>query len=395
MSVASGSLQVTRVQSPAELTPYLEAWRDLAGGAPMRGPEWLLQWWAHFAEPDDDLCLLLLQVPEGPLVGLAPLYLQGRGGRGTVRLLGAANACTHHSDWLAAAGWQTRVGRAVGRFLLSHQAQWQRLLFEAVDADAAALHATLDYLAEHGWLQHRRQIHGCWKIALPATWDDYLGMLSASLRKRCRRLQRQFFDSGRIRLCQATNEAQLQEGFGILLQLHGARWGSARQPLGVFADPRFRAFHLAVSRDLLARRQLRLAWLVDQGRPLAVEYQFVDAKAVYAYQAGVDLSMASCSPGKLSMMAAIQFAIDQGCSSFDLLRGDEPYKANWRAQPVACHDLRLWPKRLRGRLECGLWHGYTLAARRLKPLLPARLVDLGLRCWQALRAATDSLRRRG
>ena len=52
--------------------------------------------------------------------------------------------------------------------------------------------------------------------------------------------------------------------------------------------------------------------------------------------------MAEYSPGKLSMMAAIQFAIDQGCEFFDLLRGDEPYKANWRAAPVACHDLRVW-----------------------------------------------------
>jgi CelD/BcsL family acetyltransferase involved in cellulose biosynthesis len=253
----------------------------------------------------------------------------------------------------------------------------------------------MDVLSENGCLCHQRPINSCWKIALPATWDDYLRLISGSLRKRCRKLQRQFFDSGKIQVRQVESEADLDKGFEVLLKLHAARWGSARMPLGVFGDQRFRTFHETVSRKLLARKKLRLAWLECDGKPIAVEYQFVDAKVVYAYQAGIDLSMDEYSPGKLSMMAAIQFAISRGCRFFDLLGGDEPYKANWRAVPVARHDHRVWRSRRRGWLEWSMWSAYTLAAARLKPVLPPRFIYYGLKTLSEIKDVWGSFLGRG
>ncbi len=375
----SKPLQTKPVHSVSELAPYLDGWRTLASGRPMRSPEWLLGWWKIYASPGDKLNIILVVEPGGALVGLAPLYLQNGGTCATFRVLGARDNCTHHTDWLSAAGWESRVGGEVALFLLRCRQDWKRLLFEAVDADADALHATVAHLTENGCLGHRRPINSCWKISLPATWDDYLLMLSRSLRKRCRKLQRQFFDSGKIRIRQVEEEADLREGFQTLLELHADRWGSAGQPLGVFSDPKFRKFHELISKGLLAQSKLRLAWLEYEGKPIAIEYQFFDEETVYAYQAGLDLSMDKCSPGKLSMMAAIQFAIAKGCKSYDLLGGDEPYKANWRAAPVARHDLRVWNAGIRAHLEWAGWRGYSWAVRRLKPIIPQRLIAMGLK----------------
>lgn len=391
LNVQNKPLKKTRADSASDLEPYRVGWHELADDAPMRSPEWLLAWWEMYATRNDELCILFFHEPGGTLVGLAPLYLRRVGRKATFRILGAGDSVTHHTDWLCAAGWETRIGREVGQFLLKAQPEWKRLLFESVDADAAAIHATLAFLVENGCLGHLRPINSCWKITLPATWDDYLQMLSRSLRKRCRKLQRQFFDSGRIQIRQVESEADLEKGFEILLDLHAARWGSSGKPLGVFDDQRFRAFHEKISRDLLACSKLRLAWLECDGKPIAAEYQFVDAKAVYAYQAGVDLSMDEYSPGKLSMMAAIQFAIARGCESFDLLGGDESYKSSWRAVPADCHDLRVWQNGILGRATWVMWSGYTLAARRLKPIIPARLIQLGLKSLHATRDACGSM----
>lgn len=345
----------------------------MAAGAPMRSPEWLLGWWEQYATPADSLHIILVFDSEKNLVGLAPLYQQQVSSNKTLQGLGARDNCSHHLDWLSIAGWETRVGAAVARHLFQDPQSWKKLLLEAVDADATAIHATLNHLTGHGCLGHQRQINSGWKINLPDCWDDYLQMLSASLRKRCRKLQRQFFDSGKIRVHMVEREVDLREGFEVLLKLHAARWGNARQPLGVFSDPKFRSFHETVAKALLADRKLRLAWLEREGKPIAVEYQFFDADAVYAYQAGIDLAAHECEPGKLSMMAAIRFAIERGCRSFDLLGGDEPYKTHWRAEPVARHDLRVWRRSLSGYLEWLLWHAYTMVAGRLKAHLPERL----------------------
>jgi CelD/BcsL family acetyltransferase involved in cellulose biosynthesis len=368
LAVGGKSLELTRIESVSNLEPYFDAWRRLTEGAPMRSPEWLLSWWEVYAAPDDELCILLFHETQGDLVGLAPLYRRNVAKNVTFHILGGGDFITHHADWFCAAGWEAPVGIEVARYLLAFRPQWKRLLFESIDADAVAIRATVAHLAKSGCLGHQRQINSCWKIDLPTTWDDYLHSLSRSLRKRCRKLQRQFFDPEKIKVRQVMNEAELGKGFDVLLNLHAARWGTAKKPMGVF-DEKFRTFHERVSRKLLAGNHLRLAWLECDGKQIAVEYQFVDDKTVYAYQAGVDLSMDKYSPGKLSMMAAIQFAIARGCESFDLLGGDEPYKANWRAVATDCHDLRVWREGIRGRLEWSLWYGYTCTVRRIKPLI--------------------------
>jgi CelD/BcsL family acetyltransferase involved in cellulose biosynthesis len=390
MTMRHKPLQASSLHSATKLTPYLAAWRTLAGGAPMRSPEWLLNWWDVFAGPGDELYVILITESDGKLTGLAPLYRQKAGGHATMRVLGARDNCTHHIDWLSAAGRERQVGEAVARFLLQNRQDWKRLLFEAVDADADAVRATTDHLTGKDCLVHQRTINSSWKIVLPATWEEYLQTLSRSLRRQCRKLQRQFIDSGKIRLHLAKTQQDLQEGFQVLLDLHAARWGSTRQPLGVFSDRKFRSFHEAVAREMLTQGKLRLAWLECEGKPLAIEYQFFDNRAVYAYQAGVDLSMSEYAPGRLSMMAAIQFAMAQGCQVFDLLGGDEPYKANWRAAPTACHDLRVWQRGLRGYLECGLWNTYMMMARLFKPVLPDRLVRKVLKLSRSLKEASES-----
>ncbi len=363
------------IDAVPELSPFIPAWRALAEDAPMSSPEWLLAWWEVYAKPKDRLSLLLFHKSEGSLVGLAPLFLEDAEGKATYRILGVADDVTHHATWLAAPGWEDRIGKEVARYLLGCESSWKRLLFEAVDDEAEAVYATVRHLADNGLLHHRRQINSCWRIDLPSTWDEYLQTLSKSLRKRCRKLQRQFFDSGIMTLRQAETEAELNEGFEILLKLHSARWGSAEKPLGAFDDDKFHRFHQKVARTMLTRNQLRLAWLEYGDKPVAIEYQFFDDNTVYAYQAGVDLSVNDeCSPGKLTMMAAIRFAIEHGCKWFDLLRGNDPYKANWRAVPRPCHDLRVWSRRSPGRMEWFLWNGYTMAVRYLKPVLPEKLV---------------------
>lgn len=367
------SLRTTTLHSVAEATPYLDAWRRLSSRAPMRSPEWLLSWWQHYATPDDYLHVILVLDCAKNLVGLAPLYQHSTGLKRSLQILGARNNCSHHNNWLSLAGYENHVGEAIGHYLLQHRQDWNRLLLEAADADATAVRTTLNHLDRHGCLVHQRPINSGWKINLPDSWDDYLQRLSRSLRKRCRKLQRQFFDSGTIRICQVDCEEHLEQGFQILLKLHATRWGDHSAPLGVFSDNRFRAFHEKMAQSLLSSGQLRLAWLECNNRPIAVEYQFFDDRTVYAYQAGLDLSAHECSPGKLSMMAAIRFAIERGCSSFDLLGGDEPYKLHWRAVPTPRHDLRAWQRGLTGYTEWTLWHIYMMCSMILKKILPERL----------------------
>lgn len=334
----------------SDLDVYLNEWRALADGAPMRSPEWFLTWWRFYAAPGDELCVLFFRTPEGSIVGVAPLYIETLGKQRTVRLLGSGEASTNHTTWLAATGWGKRVSNAVVQFLLGLKPGLRCVQFDSINADDKAINATVTGMAEKDFLVHRTQLHNCWSIALPPTWEEYLQMLSRLQRKRCRKLQREFLDSGRVKVHQVTCEADFSRGFEILLQLHSARWGEPSKPLGCFSDQRFRAFHETVALELLKCNQLLLVWQEYDGSPIAVEYQFIDKKTVYSYQAGMDPMVTGFSPGTLSIMVSIQCAIAQGCETFDLSRGDQPYKAHWRATPTASYDVRIWPDHLYGRI---------------------------------------------
>ena len=93
-------------------------------------------------------------------------------------------------------------------------------------------------------------------------------------------------------------------------------------------------------------------------QPIAAEYQFFDGDTLYAYQSGIALDSGERQPGNLSLIATIQFCIERGITSLDLLRGDEPYKAHWRASPAACQDLRIWPDGIANVISAKLQMGF-------------------------------------
>ncbi|HJV66337.1 MAG TPA: GNAT family N-acetyltransferase [Geomonas sp.] len=385
------SVQVTIIRRAQDLEPLRAEWAALAAGAPMRSPEWLLTWWRHYADAADELWVLLFREPAGALVGLAPLFVEVRGRKRTLRLLGCGGVGTTHSSWLAAAGWQERVSLAAAACLRENRASWQSLRLDCVDQDDPALGATLAALAADGFLLHRTPLHSCWKLALPEEWEQYLAMLSKAHRKRCRKLQHDYLDSGRVTLHRVTGVDDFQRGFQILVDLHAARWGGPKEPLGCFSDPRFLAFHQAVARQLLEREQLNLSWLECDGRPIAAEYQFMDQTTVYSYQAGMDPEVTDLPAGNLSIMSSIHFAICQGRRFFDLSTGDQPYKANWRATPSGCHDVQLWPATLAGRLNrflSALRDCFERARMamvvRLKAVIPLSLVEAWRQALQLL-----------
>jgi CelD/BcsL family acetyltransferase involved in cellulose biosynthesis len=98
-----------------------------------------------------------------------------------------------------------------------------------------------------------------------------------------------------------------------------------------------------------------LHWIELDGRPIAAEYQLADSRSVYAYQSGIDPAALRDEPGRLITIATLQKAIADGKKYFDFLRGDEAYKAHWRAQCHPTKDIRILPATSSARLRHSLW----------------------------------------
>ena len=87
----------------------------------------------------------------------------------------------------------------------------------------------------------------------------------------------------------------------------------------------------------------------------AAEYGMCDDQTVYIYQTGFEPQLAEESPGWLSFGASIQRAIGQGYRWYDFLRGDEDYKASWKAEPRQLETIRVFARHWRGSAQHKAW----------------------------------------
>lgn len=339
-------LHLRRLDSLAQLAALRDSWNRVAGATPFGSWQWLHSWAETFLR-DAPLETLAAETPAGELVGLLPLYrddslVEGR----VLRLLGSGAVCT---DYLSAFALPEHGPQACAAFAAHLTARaddraqgWDALHLEAVPSGDPLAVALAQALAERG--AHVETVEGpnCWRIALPPAWDEYLAGMSKSHRKQIRRLEREYLETGQAVLHVAQTEAEFEQSWGSLVELHQKRRRQLGQP-GCFACERFTAFLELASRRLLAAGQLRLARLDVAGRPVAAEWQVCDGPTQYAYQAGVDPDALELEPGRLIMLATIRQALEQGRRGFDFLRGDEPYKAHFRATPQPTTHWRIVP----------------------------------------------------
>jgi CelD/BcsL family acetyltransferase involved in cellulose biosynthesis len=287
------------------------------------------------------------------LVGIAPLYLDRVMAKGNVlRLLGTGEVCTDHLSIVCHDADRERVAVALAEYLANAD-DWDALELACVNAQDQSLAALVSALGEHACETTMDVADACWKIELPATWDDYLARQSKSHRKQLRRAERRVLESDRIVWHPVRSATELETAWPILVDLHQRRRKSLGEP-GCFASRPFHEFHRLVAERLLVRGQLRMSWLELDGTPAAAEYHFASNDTTYAYQGGVDPERLDDEPGRLSTILCLRQAFDEGHTTFDFLRGDEPYKAHWRAEPDPTVDYRVVPDRrlarLRGRL---------------------------------------------
>jgi CelD/BcsL family acetyltransferase involved in cellulose biosynthesis len=366
-------MQIIAFSTWDEIVPHADSWDRLADGVPFRSWAWLSSWWRHYGpqSPDDPstrLMVLGAVDTSGRLAGIAPWYLTRSGAKGWVlRWLGSGEVCSDYASILCLPDDADRVTEAIAAYLTGPNCAsgarhgWDLLEVDGVDAEDSSVARLLRQLDERGCSQHENTPVRAWRLALPATWEEFLGLLSKGHRKKLRRADRELFQTGGAVLRTVENCRQLDPAMDVLIDLHQKRRQMLGEP-GCFASPRFTAFHREVARRLLLAGQLQLQLLELDGRTVAAEYQLASRGVTYVYQAGIDPQRLADEPGHLITAATVKRAIEQGGRAIDFLRGDEPYKAHFRAIVRPLLALRVVPNRTMPRLRNNFW----LAGRRLK-----------------------------
>ena len=373
---------VSEVTDARGLANLERDWADLLSRAadptPFQSHEWQATWWRHHGR---GRLWVLVAHDNGVMIGLMPLHILRY--RATplrqVRFLGAP--LSDFQEILAARGHERAARDAFLAHLATHSRRWDLCDFadqrKGTSLTGGEMPAGLRSLLVH----HRV----CPYIPLNASWDEFVKRLSKNMRTNVGRRRRQVAKQFRAEYDLADHET-LPAAMEELFRLHNARW-RRRGVAGAFADERTQAFHHEVARKFLQRGWLRLHRLRLDGETRAAFYCFQLGPRVYYYLSGFDLAFAKFSIGNVLMAQAIERAIGDGATEFDLLRGDETYKFAWKAEERETQRLILGRQALRS--------SFALGAHRLERFLEHQGLALQRRLWgrkkaDGLKPAVDS-----
>lgn len=296
----------------------VDEWMQLLGDAefptPFHTPAWMHAWLRSFA---DNKKLLWLTAHDGnDLVGLFPLY-HSTGAWRTLRPIG-----TGQSDYLHPLVRKGRRAEVIA-------AMTDRLQ-TIKDVDLIDLQQQRETFQFENKFGDTIEQATCLVLDLPTIYEAYLKSLSKSLRFDCRRLDKPPFKDGKVTIRQA-EPAETERVLNEFFQLHARRWHKRGLP-GSFATRQLKRFHLDAASSLANGGYLRLIVLEVDEKTVGVLYGMQVGKTRFFYQCGFEPEHKALSPGTLLVAKAIRDSIEEGCTQFDFLRGDEAYKRRWNPQ---------------------------------------------------------------
>jgi CelD/BcsL family acetyltransferase involved in cellulose biosynthesis len=338
------------MDDPAWFAQSRDEWNDLLRHSSADGPfltwEWLWTWWRHLAGPRR---LAVLAVWSGDeLIAAAPLCVRpARPLRGRLLpVLEFLASGTVGSDYLDLI---VRRGCEAGALpLLAAEAAKAAagLRFERVRPGESQAAQVTEVLAANGWRVTNAAAPVCPYIPLQDhSWESYLEGLGAEQRYNFRRKLRRIEKDFRVDWDEVQTPGESSRAVDLLVRFHQARW---RERGDALHQPALVAFHKDFAALALQRGWLRLYLLRLNGQPAAALYGFLYRRIFYFYQSGFDAAFARYSVGLVTMGLAIRRAIEEGALEYDLLHGEEDYKAHWTSHRRRLETWELGPPGIPG-----------------------------------------------
>ena len=275
--------------------------------------EWQRLWWENFGE-GRELLLLSFQQANKP-VGIAPLQRQND----TISFLGDTDLFDFH-DFIIPEGRENHFYPILEDYLASQS--WNKLYFPSLPQTSPTLEYLPKIAIRQGWQWQVDQEDVSPTLTLPVDWDTYLSGLRKKDRHELRRKFRRLEHAGGFEPKLYTNQDDVANRLEVFFQL----MRKSREEKHHFLTPERESFFREMAVALADVGVLYLWFLERNGTAVSAALCFDYCGRRLLYNSGFDPEFASLSVGLLLKAICIQDAIERRLTSFEFLRGDEPYK---------------------------------------------------------------------
>ena len=301
-----------RVEVVGRLGDRADDWDRLVAGATLPSP-FLRSWWLEHAASGDPTLVCCFDGDE--LVGGAAFETNavGRGPASlqVVRSLGQGPLAPDHLDVVAT----ERHGAAVTRAVL----EWlHRPGTRVVDLDGLAADGRLGRALAGDAIETTAAPYAELGDDLAAYLAGRPGRVRSTIKRTAKRLDRDGVTHRRA------GDADIDEALGRLAALHDGRWSDESDFLTGWEQLERAARAGAALGDVVVHELV-----TDDGDVIASELDLTVGDRVAFYQAGRLTDHEWRGSGSVLRTRILEQAIADGATEYDLLRGDEPYKAEW------------------------------------------------------------------
>jgi len=254
-----------------------------------------------------------------------------------LRIIGSPRG-SDYLDIIARRGQERAVYEAALDFLAGRD-DWESIEVINIRSGSPTLEVLAPLAEERGSEVQIEPLTVCPAIALPESWDAYLGGLSRKQRHESRRkLRRAEQGVERVEWYLSDDPQTLPQDMEVYVDL----FQKSSYVKEEYLDAQRQAFVQDMAAIMLRAGWLYLAFLAIDGEKVASMFCFDYGKAISVYNSGFDPQrFRHLSPGIVLLSYCIQDAIQRGYPLFDFLRGDEEYKYRAGAVDRVIHRLTI------------------------------------------------------
>jgi len=290
-------------------------WKKLQDESPagsfFSSPEWSKTWWQQFGSGAELYLGAVRQ--EGKTIGIAPLRANGN----VASFIGSSNVCDY-LDFVIKPGndesfFHELLDNLKARGIL-------RLDMAPLRPDSTVIKSLVKIAPRQAWQISCSHDDVSVELDLPATWEDYLQLLSGKQRHELKRKLRRLDEEGELNYRHSTDANR--DDIDIFLRL----FQDSRQDKAAFLTPQMESFLRAAANAMAEQDLLRLNILEVDKKPVAATMCFDYKDTVYLYNSGYEPDYGWLSVGVISKALCIKDSIERNKKRFDFLKGGEAYK---------------------------------------------------------------------
>ena len=333
-------MSIEIIQTHEEFLQLKDNWNSLlsrsASHVPFLRHEFISTWWRNLGGGEwqsGELKILIQRDSKQDLSGIAPLFLTD-----CRLLLIGSHEISDYLDLITPEDNIELFTSEIIQFLLSGGIpEWNEFDLYNLPEGTPTIQYLEDAAVKSGCQVFKEIIQPAPSIQLPSSWEDYLGSLDERYRneilRKIRNADSYFLPiEWHITENQDTLDSDLEDFFDLMAD---------NQEKSLFLTDSMR---VQIKESAFAASQenwLQLAFLTVGGIRAAGYLNFDYQGVIWVYNSGINSTFENISPGWVLLTRIIEWAIQEGKTTLDFMRGDEAYKYQFGGEDKHVVRLRI------------------------------------------------------